>query len=288
MYNIVITGASSGIGKELAISLSKNNNVIICGRNKKKLSAVAKNTNLDFFKCNTSVENDVLKFKKYLKSNYKYIDVIINNAAIQEKPNLFFKTSTKEWTETFNNNLLSTYLSSKHLLELLLKSKIKKIINFAGGGAFDIFPYFSSYASSKAAIVRFTENIDNELKKLKINVTAIAPGFVVTPIHKKVLKYGKSTSGEYFKFVKNKIKKGSVPIKDVVHCVEFIINCKSKSINGITISVSFDKWKDKEFVKLLEKNKNSNFLKLRRINPQNIKYDKRLSRSINKLYKNNE
>ena len=288
MYNILITGASSGIGKALALSLSNKNNVIICSRNKKKLIKITKNTNIVFFKCDTSLENDVLKLKKFLKSKYKYIDVIINNAAIQESPNPYFKTSTKEWSKTFTNNILSTYLCSKHFLDLLSKSKLKKIINFAGGGAFDVFPYFSSYAISKAAIVRFTENIDSELKKLKINVTGVAPGFVVTPIHKKVLKYGQSRANDYFKFVKSKIKKGSVPIKEVIECVEFIIQCKSKSINGRTISVAFDKWKNKEFIKILEKNKTSSLLKLRRINPENVSYDLKLSKSLSKIYKKNE
>ncbi len=284
MLNILITGASSGIGRELAISLSKNNNVIICGRNKKKLNSVTKNTNIFNFKCDTSKEREVINLKKFIKSSFGHLDVLINNAAVQEKPNIFFQTSTQEWADTFNNNILSTYLCSKHCIELLLKSKIKKIINFAGGGAFDVFPYFSSYAVSKAAIVRFTENISYELKQYKISVIAIAPGFVNTPIHNKVLKYGKQNANNYYNFVKKKIKKGSVPISDVRECVDFIIKTRSKSINGITISVSYDKWRHKNFLKILEKNKKSDLFKLKRINPKNIKYDTKFSKDIDKIY----
>lgn len=150
---------------------------------------------------------------------------------------------------------------------MIKKSKVKKIINFSGGGAFYSFPNYSSYATSKAALVRFTETIADELKLEGISVNCIAPGFVSTNIHKKTIKSGPKSAGKvFFSETINKIKNGGTPLNRIFNCVNFLISEKSKSLTGKTISVNFDPWHEKKFQKNIKKIIKTDELTMRRIN----------------------
>jgi NAD(P)-dependent dehydrogenase (short-subunit alcohol dehydrogenase family) len=268
--NILITGGSSGIGRYLAETLSKKNTVITCGRSNKKLFKKNKNNfNITNYCCDISNERSVIKFTKLLKKIVK-IDVIINCAGIYGGIGKFYNISFNSWKKAIETNFFGTYLICKHFLKFLEKSKIKKIINFAGGGAFNPFPNYSSYATSKAAVVRFTETIAEELKSKKISVNCIAPGFVATNIHKKTIKSGPKKSGKKFYYeTLKKLKKGSTPLEKIHNCISFLISNKSRLLNGKTISVNFDPWNKKFFQNKIKMLKNSDLLTMRRINFKN-------------------
>lgn len=181
---ILITGGGSGIGAALAKSLSEDGNtIIICGRRVGKLTEVSKtNNNIFHFPCNVSNEKDVIDFSRIVKEKFEYIDVLINCAGLFGAIGRFDKTDSYMWKKTFEINTFGVYLMVKHFLHLLLKSNVKKIINFAGGGAFGTFPNYSAYATSKAAVVRLTENMAVELADLGVQINCIAPGFINTVI----------------------------------------------------------------------------------------------------------
>tara|TARA_B100001059_G_C17735815_1_gene528794 strand:- start:85 stop:891 length:807 start_codon:yes stop_codon:yes gene_type:complete len=266
---ILITGGTSGIGESLAQNLSVKNTVIICGTNKKKLYK-DKNFNIKSYKCDVSDEKSVIKFSKLLNKKYKMIDVIINCAGTYGAIGKFSELSFKNWKKAIEINFFGTFLICKYFLKFFKKSKIKKIINFSGGGAFYAFPNYSSYATSKAAVVRFTETIAEELKLEKISVNCIAPGFVSTNIHKETINSGAKLAGKAFYIeTLNKIKSGGTPFKKIFECINFLISKKSKMISGKTISVNFDPWYKVSFQKNLNRLKNSNELTMRRINFKN-------------------
>ena len=148
------------------------------------------------------------------------------------------------------------------------KSKIKKIINFSGGGAFNPFPNYSAYACSKAAVVRLTETISYELKPKGIKVNCVAPGFVSTDIHKSTIKSGSKIAGnKFYQETLKKIKyKQGTPLIKIYKCIEFLISNKSNFLTGKTISVNFDPWNKKIFKKEILKNLNSDALTMRRVN----------------------
>jgi len=222
---IIITGGGSGIGAALAKELSANGHtVVICGRrlpNLKKLSSAS--NNIYHFICDVSNEENVISFSNFVKDKFEFIDVIINCAGLFGAIGRFDKTDSNMWKKTFNINLFSVYLITKHFLPLLLRSNIKKIINFSGGGAFGGFPNYSAYAVSKAAVVRFSENIAIELADHGVHVNCVAPGFVATEIHNTTLNLGEETAGDQFKLTKAKLKEGSVPMEVVVNCVKFLV-----------------------------------------------------------------
>ena len=213
----------------------------------------------------------MIKFRKYVLKNFKKIDVIINCAGIYGEIGRFDKINFKLWKRTIEVNLFGTALICKYFIDLLLKSKTKKIINFSGGGAFNSFPNFSAYACSKAAVVRFTENLAEEFKRYGVTINCIAPGFNATAMQNDVIKAGKSKVGKnFYHFVKKEIKKNRGQLIDIpIKCVNFLINNNIKKISGRTISANFDDWSSSTFKKIINNKKNSELFYLRRINLEN-------------------
>lgn len=269
---ILITGGGSGIGAELTRDLSaEGHSVVICGRRAENLKEVAEaNKNIYYYVCDVSDEESVIAFSNFVKNKFDYIDVIINCAGLFGAIGRFDKTDSKMWKKTFEINMFGVYFITKHFLDILLRSNVKKIINFSGGGAFGVFPNYSAYAVSKAAVVRFSENMAVELADLGVQVNCIAPGFVATDIHEATLKAGEELAGEQFKKTLAQLKEGSVPMEAVINCVKFLISSESDGLTGKTISASFDKWRTEVFKKSIKQITESELYTMRRINLINL------------------
>lgn len=277
-YKILITGGNSGIGFALAKELSiDGHTIVVCARKVLNLENVLKiNENILHYSCDVSNEKSVIGFLNFVKKKFNYIDVIVNCAGVQGAIGRFDKTNSSDWKEAFETNTFGTYLITKYFLDLLLQSNIKKIINFSGGGAFSAFPNYSAYAVSKAAVVRFTENIAEELKDLGVQVNCVAPGFVATKIHDATLNAGEKLAGEQYKKVATMLKEGSVPMKVVVDCVKFLISPESNGLTGKTISANFDKWNTKIFQENIKIISDSDLYTMKRINLVNLDEDDEL------------
>lgn len=268
---ILITGGGSGIGKSLAIALSREDHkVIICGRRIKRLKEVKREANVFYYKCDVSKESQVKKFAKIVKKKFLFIDVLINNAGIFGPIGRFDVTDSKKWKKTIEVNLFSIYLMCKYLLPLLLSSNVRKIINIAGGGSFNPFPNYSAYAVSKAGVVRLTETLAEELKDLNFKINCVAPGFVNTELHIATLKAGEKLAGRQYQITVEKMKAGSIPIEVPVNCIKFLISDEAKDLTGKTISASFDKWSSPYFKELIEEINKSDLYTQRRINIVNL------------------
>lgn len=263
--NIFLTGGSSGIGKYLIKKLSKKHKIFTCHSNKKNN---IKNRKIINHICDVSNENSVRELAKLFNKKKIKIDVIINCAGVYGGIGKFHNLKFSDWKKAIEVNFFGTYLICKYFLKFLTKSKIKKIINFSGGGAFNPFPNYSSYACSKAAVVRLTETISDELKTKGIKVNCIAPGFVSTNIHNSTINSGyKRVGKKFYQETLKKLKdKQGTPLIKIYKCTEFLISNKSNFLTGKTISVNFDPWNKKFFKKEILKNSNSNALTMRRVN----------------------
>jgi NAD(P)-dependent dehydrogenase (short-subunit alcohol dehydrogenase family) len=265
--NILITGGTSGIGQRLSEYFSKKNIVIICSTKNNNFLKIKKNKNILSYKCDVSNLKSVINFSKLLKKKIKKIDVIINCAGTYGNIGKFYDLNFSQWKKAIEVNFFGNFLICKYFFKFLEKSKVRKIINFGGGGAFNAFPNYSSYATSKAAVVRFTETIAEELKSKRILVNCIAPGFVATNIHKKTIKSGpKKTGNKFYLETIRKLKTGGTPYQKIIDCIVFLISKKSKSLTGKTISVNFDKWNSPSFLKKIDQLNKSDALTMRRIN----------------------
>lgn len=137
----------------------------------------------------THKDLDVTDIKEVSKLYVKDGDVVVNCAGIYGPIGKFHGNNLKDWHQTIEVNLLGTVNVCHAVLK---KMKRGKIINMSGGGAFYPRPKFSAYATSKAAVVRFTETIAKEYPKIQIN--CIAPGFIRSKMTKNIQKSRKSES----------------------------------------------------------------------------------------------
>lgn len=171
---ILITGATGGIGSQLAKNLIQKHRVVAVGRNKKNLNDLKtkiKSKNLIIKQIDVSNPNQVRR----LFSSIKSLNVLINCAGILKPVGKLLDNNLDDWKKTIEINLLGTVYCCYYALPLLLKAKKRgKIINFSGGGGAYGRSYHSAYACSKTAVIRFTETLASEYPQIDIN--AIAPG----------------------------------------------------------------------------------------------------------------
>ncbi len=271
--NILISGGSTGLGFELVkYFLSKGANVAVCARNKKRLSIAIsdilknrlKNQKIFLYKVDVSQERDVKRMYNSISKKMKSIDVLISNAGVYGPKGSFEKISWSEWKEAFNINFFGSAYLIKNFIKLLKKNKNSKIIQLSGGGATSPMPNLSSYAASKAAIVRFSETISQEISKYNIDYNCVAPGALNTKMLDEIIKAGpKKVGSDYYKKSLIQKKTGGNSLENAIKLISFLASKKSRNITGKLISAQWDNWN--KFKKNLKKIKNSDVFTIRRI-----------------------
>ena len=187
--NIVVTGASSGIGLELVKSFTlQNHNVLAVSRSKEKLTELKRFSesihilSIDINRLNSEVITETL-----IKSKMKHIDILINNAGVLvKKP--FIELTESDWHETYNTNVFGVANMIQCCMPYILKSQIRHIVNISsmgGVGGTLKFPGLSAYSSSKGAVTILTECLAEEFKSDAIKVNGLALGAVQTPMLEK-------------------------------------------------------------------------------------------------------
>ena len=173
--NILITGASKGIGRSLAINLSKHKaNVILLARNEDLLDSLYDeikekyNTNPMIIGCDLSQfeEDEAQEIANVVSKNYKCLDALINNASILKKMSSVNDYDLKSWKKVLNVNLTSAFLLSKYLMPLMMDSKLPRIIFTSSGVANKGKAYWGAYSVSKAGIKNLSEILNDELNSL--------------------------------------------------------------------------------------------------------------------------
>lgn len=167
---VIVTGASRGIGKMVANILKKYNAKVIGVEHNEKIDL-----DIDKFKCDITKEDDVKDLFNYVIKKYRYIDVIINCAAIN-KDNKYIDKTYNEFMDVLSVNLGGTYLMNKYGLLNIDKGVI---INLSSLDGIDTYNEFSiDYCASKAGINNLTKNMATINKNIK--VCALAPAWVDT------------------------------------------------------------------------------------------------------------
>ena len=173
--NILITGASKGIGRSLAVNLSKHKaNVILLARNEDLLDSLYDeikekyNTNPMIIGCDLSrfEEDEAQEIANVVSKNYKCLDALINNASILKKMSSINDYDLRSWKKVLNVNLTSAFLLSKYLMPLMMDSKLPRIIFTSSGVANKGKAYWGAYSVSKAGIKNLSEILNDELNSL--------------------------------------------------------------------------------------------------------------------------
>ncbi len=180
--NVILTGASRGIGLELAKLFCKHEHQVIClTRNIEPLLAL-KQPNLTAISTDLSSQESMDQALQNIKSTFKNIDCIINNAgSIINKP--FNKIALSELEKIYRVNVFAPFYITQQLIPLMGKEQKGHIVNISSMGGFQgsaKFAGLSAYSSSKAAIAGLTECLAEELKDINISVNCLALGAVQT------------------------------------------------------------------------------------------------------------
>ena len=230
--NILITGGSTRIGKEIAIHYAKKGwNIAIHyfksylkAKNLKKI--IEKNkVKVVLIKADLRDRKQVEKIIPLAKKKIGSIDCLINNAALFERDDIFNFTK-KSWEEHLNINLLAPIILTKSFAKQASKKKISNIINIIDQRVFNLTPIFMSYTLSKSALYTLTKTMAMKLSP-SIKVNGIAPG--------PTIKNKRQSSKHFEQQAKSTLLKKSVGLNDICGTVDFLIN--NNSITGVVVAV---------------------------------------------------
>jgi 3-oxoacyl-[acyl-carrier protein] reductase len=267
----IVTGAGRGIGRAIAIELaSQGAQIVAVSRTLTEISetvqliqekdgqAMAVKTNVADHEAVVELVDDVLK-------HHGRIDILVNNAGIQGPIGPLVTNDWRAWQQNIQVNLFGTFNCCQGVLPTMINQRAGKIINLSGGGATAPRPNFSAYSASKAAIVRLTETLSEEVREHNIQVNAVAPGAVNTRMLEEVLKVGDVAGVEHAAAVKRK-RDGGTSLELAARLVTFLASDASTSLTGKLIAAPYDDWTawdDETMINL----SSSPWLSLRRIDP---------------------
>ncbi len=182
----IITGASRGIGKEIAVYFAKEGaSLVLTARSLESLEAVSKEIaalgSQEPFLFALDVKNaeKIQEMTDKTLDKYKRIDILVNNAGIT-KDGLFVRMSEADWDEVLETNLKGTFLCMRAVSKIMMKQRHGKIINMASVIGLIGNAGQANYAASKAGIIALTKSVAKELGSRNVLVNAIAPGFIDT------------------------------------------------------------------------------------------------------------
>jgi len=247
--NAIVTGASQGLGKVIAAQLLRQGaGVMICARDAAMLAATRDELATAGGKvlakaCDVSDERQVAELTEFALREFGTIHTLVSNAGVYGPMGPTEEVDLGEWKRAIEINLYGTLLPCRALIPHFKKAGRGKIIIVSGGGATNPLPNISSYAASKAAVVRLMETLAEELRSHHIDVNAVAPGALKTRLVEQVLAAGPEKVGAAF-FAKNKkwSEEGATPLELGAELAAYLASSASDGITGKLISAQWDPW----------------------------------------------
>ena len=232
--NIIVTGASGGIGSAIIKRLNEAGaNVLASGTRIEKLEQLKSNfKNIKILKFDISQTDKIEEFIENATNELGgSLDGIVNNAGITQD-NLAIRMNLDEWQKVININLTSTFLMSKFAIKKMLKNKSGKIINITSVVGHTGNLGQANYTASKAGIVAMSKSLAIEYAKKNININCISPGFIKTAMTDKI-------DDKFKEVIVQKIPSGRLgEPDDIANAVLFLSSDQSSYINGETIHVN--------------------------------------------------
>ena len=232
--NIIVTGASGGIGNAIIKKLSEAGaNILASGTRIEKLEELKKNfEGLKILKFDISQSDKIEEFIENATSELGgSLDGIVNNAGITQD-NLAIRMSLDEWQKVININLTSTFLMSKFAIKKMLKNKSGKIVNITSVVGHTGNLGQANYTASKAGIIAMSKSLAIEYAKKNININCISPGFIQTAMTDKI-------DDKFKEVIISKIPSARLgEPDDIANAVLFLSSDQSNYINGETLHVN--------------------------------------------------
>jgi 3-oxoacyl-[acyl-carrier protein] reductase len=233
--NIIISGATGGIGKTLVQAMNNEGaNILITGTSEEKLKQFAQNLagKVEYVVCDLSniknIDNILLSVKEVFENK---VDVLVNNAGITSD-NLALRMKEEEWHKVININLNSTFFLTKEIVKLMIKNRYGRVVNISSVVASSGNPGQTNYCASKAGIEAMSRSLALEVAKRGITINCVAPGFIETNMTENVLEKNKE-------LILSKIPLNRLGLPaDVANMVCFLCSDNSSYITGQTIHIN--------------------------------------------------
>jgi NAD(P)-dependent dehydrogenase (short-subunit alcohol dehydrogenase family) len=245
----VIVGAGRGIGEAIALRFAAEGaKLVLAARTAPELQAVtelvkAAGGTANFVVADVTAPPEVASLVERSIELFGHIDILVNAAGIYGPIGRVWEIDAREWANAFSVNLFGAFLLCQAVLPHMIRAGRGKIINFSGGGATSPLCRFSAYGVSKAAVVRLTETLAEEVKEFNIQVNAIAPGAVDTKLQDSVLAAG-GRAGDLLQRIRRlrETGEGGTPREVPAELAVFLASEASRNLTGRLISAPNDKW----------------------------------------------
>lgn len=235
---VLVTGGGSGLGYEMAVRFAKEGaSIIVNDINEEKvhqsLSRISSSDSIGFTGDVTD-ENHVKEMVKKGIEKFGRIDILINNAGIAD---LFIPTleqDINEWQRIIDIHLRGSFLCSQNVGKNMIENRNGKIINISSIVGLGGFPSRNAYGAAKAGIIMFTRSLACEWAKHGVNVNAVAPGYMMTPMLEAIFSKDQVSHEK----VKKRIPLGHFgEAKDIYNAVAFLASDDSNYITGVCLPV---------------------------------------------------
>lgn len=249
----IITGANQGLGEVIAEQFVANGaSVLLCARAENTLDEVATRLTGQTVggqkilarRVDISAPAQVDNLVRDALQAFGRVDIVVNNAGVYGPMGLSHEVDWDEWVQALKINLFGLVYVCRTVTPTMIEQRYGRIINLSGGGATNPLPRLSSYAASKAAVVRYTETLALELREFGITVNAIAPGALATRMTQQLIDAGPDIVGGAFHERMRKIQEaGGTPLRLGAELAVYLASDEAFGITGRLISAQWDPWR---------------------------------------------
>jgi 3-oxoacyl-[acyl-carrier protein] reductase len=231
----IVTGASKGIGRSIALELAREGAHVVVNYNTDRQGAIKTASQISklsrktlVIQADVSKQEDIKRMIELTKEKFSRIDILINNAGVMPEKYLFRMTD-KEWRNCMDININGTYYCTRNCLLQMIRQQYGKIVNIVSISGLFGNPGHVAYGASKAAIIGFTKALSKEISTKGININAVAPGYINTPMSKGFIAQRRQT-------LRKIIPAGRIgKPEEIAKIVVFLASDKASYINGQVI-----------------------------------------------------
>ena len=243
----VITGAGRGIGRAIALAYAREGaKLALAARSESELqgtASAASELGAEAIAVPTDVtsQEDTERLARSVVQRFGRIDVLVNNAGISGPIGPLQDNSVADWMNTVTVNLTGTFLVCRAVIPVMLEQSGGKIINLSGAGAANAWSNMSAYCSSKAAAVRLTEVLAQELDGQGITVNALGPGSVHTSMWDKMTEQAGQAGADFIHQLGLRVTSGGgASIDECAELAVWLASDESGTLTGRLISAATD------------------------------------------------
>ena len=243
----IITGAGRGIGRAIALTYAREGaRLALAARNDSELDEVVSEVSslgAEAIAVRTDVTSQMAtdRLARRTVERFGRIDVLVNNAGTSGPIGPLQDNDIAEWVDTINVNLTGTFLVCRAVIPVMLRQGGGRIINLSGAGVANAWSNMSAYCASKAAVVRMTEVLAQELEPQGIFVNALGPGSVHTSMWEKMTEQAAEAGADFIHQLGERVLSGGgASIDDCAELAVWLASGESGELTGRIISAAAD------------------------------------------------